>query len=142
MVSATADSAELSEARSLRKFHRVLGGKGWRRKNGWSAADHDAPQFGLNDYDGVTVGPGGRVNQIRLRDNNLSATIFLRHSENFPRFNRWSCLSGLRFLTVLDVSNNSLRGAHRTASCAPVRSPANVMSAKLFHRCGNLLSGR
>lgn len=112
-VSATGDSAE-SEARSLRKFHRAMGGKGWRRKHGWGAADSDAPQFALEDYDGVTVGPGGRVDQIRLRDNNLSATVFLTHPEHFPRLNRWSYLSGLRSLTVLDLSNNSQRGLYNT----------------------------
>lgn len=70
------DSPELPEARSLRQFHRAMRGKGWRRKNGWSASDMDAPRFRLSDFDGVTVGVGGHVNQIRLRSNNLSVTIF------------------------------------------------------------------
>lgn len=110
-VSATAGDAAESEAQSLRKFHRAMGGKGWRMKHGWSSKDADAHRVALGDYDGVTVGPGGRVDQIRLRDNNLSATVFLHHHpEYFPRLNRWGCLGGLQSLTVLDLSNNSLRG--------------------------------
>lgn len=106
------DSTELREGRSLRKFHRAMGGKGWRRKNGWSAADIDGLQFGLNDFDGVAMGLGGHVDQIRLRDNNLSANMFLHRPEHFHLFNRWSSLSSLRFLTVLDLSKNSLRGTY------------------------------
>ena len=118
------DGEALSEAQTLREFYRAIGGKGWRQQYGWGAADVDAAQVDLNEFDGVTVGLGGRVDQIKLKDNDLSAHIFQR--PEFPmlvvetamflklprrkRWNSWDRLSSLRNLTVLDLSNNSLRG--------------------------------
>lgn len=107
-----------SDAQSLREFYRAVGGnKGWRRQHGWSTASIDAKKVHFKDYDGVTVSHEGRVDHIRLNDNHLSVHIF-QHAREFPlctfprwkQWNSWDMLSSLRHLTVLDLSNNSLRG--------------------------------
>lgn len=77
---------EEAEVRILREFYRSTVGRAWVR---------------LSDFDGVTVGRGGRTEQIQLRDNGLKT-----NSGSID----WGMLNGLQCLTVLDLSSNALTG--------------------------------
>lgn len=61
----------------------------------------NVPHNRIHGLDGVTVGPRGRITFIQLRDNNLKMRAGAQD---------WSMLSGLRHLTVLDLSRNCLGG--------------------------------
>ncbi len=95
-------TAELEECRALRAFYRACRGKRWYRKDGWSTPNRHAPQVCLNDFEGVTVRQDGCVDEIRLASNRLWTAR--------TRERGWRTLRSLRYLTVLDLSNNSLRG--------------------------------
>lgn len=104
-----ADEAELTETKVLRAFFRATRGqatgRGWHRRGGWNTARRDAPQVRLGEFDGVRVNRWGRTDQIRLSQNNIMASYI-------PAFSKaLSNLSSCQFLTVLDLSKNSLQGA-------------------------------
>lgn len=94
--------AELEECRALRAFYRAFRGKRWHRKDGWSTPNRDAPQVCLNGFEGVTVHQGGCASEIRLPSNGLSTFK--------TRERGWRTLRSLRYLTVLNLRNNSLQG--------------------------------
>lgn len=69
---AVAHAVRASESHALRKFYRATGGsRWWYRHSGWSASGRDAPQYRLDEFEGVTVGPAGCTDQVRLEGNRL-----------------------------------------------------------------------
>lgn len=78
-----------SEAQVLRGFYRATLGRDW---------------YGLSGLDGVTLNSRGRTELIQLSGRHV------RMRTGRIDWLDWGTLAGLRFLTVLDLSSNVLRG--------------------------------
>lgn len=109
-------AAEGSEARALRKFYLCTMGKTWDRQRGWNTVRQDVPQDRMGEFEGVTMSPGGHTEKIQLRDNGLKTRRYrgclcvLKRLLYSPVPDLGDVLNSLRYLTVLDLSTNSLQG--------------------------------
>lgn len=108
------EPTEMSEIFALQQFYFQTLGRGWHRQEGWNTnrrAGDIHEDMHLRGWSGVTIERRGKTTEIRLSDNNLSGpTSSTRLAVLGWDLPRWWLLKSLKFLTVLDLSRNRLKG--------------------------------